>query len=452
MKQQQPIVTSVLQPDKFSRLIQKNIAGGVLAKGISIGINLIYVPLLIHYLNAERYGIWIAITSFVSWFQYFDIGIGNGLRNHLTNALAAKDFKSAREMISTSYLLSGIIFGLITLVIFIVSPYMNWPELLNVNNLSRAEIQTLFLIIFSGLSVTFIVQLIQPILFATQKSALSMTFPAISNIVSLALLLIVMQTDAPPLLTAGAILSFSPLITFLAGAVFLFQTKLNYLKPSIRHINFKHASKITGLGFGFFFIQIANVVISSSASIIIIRIAGPAEVTSYNIGYKYLQISTVISGIIATPLWSGFTQKAALGDFKWIKDTINRQNRISLLLTAAIILLTLASPYLIPIWVGPGAGPSNTMLMLLAIYFSLTVFATVYSMFINGCGKIRLSMYFTGVEILVYLFSAYFFSISPLGKYGVVIASILAKSLSFSVQFIQTQKIINQSATGIWNK
>lgn len=438
--------------DGFSQLIRRNIAGGMLAKGISIGINFIYVPLLINYLNAERYGIWIAITSFISWFQYFDIGIGNGLRNHLTQALSQNDHKMAKELVSTSYLLTACIFSTLALLFFLLSHSINWPGFLNIYSISQEELRALFLIVFTGLSITFITQLIQPVLFATQHAAFSAAFPAISNLVSLSFLLVAMRTDASPLLTAGIILSSAPLLTFSVGSFFLFSGKLRHISPSFRHVRFSLSSKITGLGFRFFFIQVANVIISSSASLIIIRIFGPEDVTSYNIAFKYLQISTVLSGIIATPLWSGFTKKLAEGDHDWIRKTIRKQNKISLLLSCGVVALTLLSPVLIPLWIGKSVAVQLPLIALLALYFIQTVFATVYSMFINGSGKIRLSMYFTGIEITAYILLAHFLSLSPMGVYGVVVAGIVTKFASFLLQYTQTNKILNHTASGIWNK
>lgn len=63
----------------------------LLIKICNIIINLAYVPLLINSLNQDRYGIWLTITTIVSWIAFFDIGLGNGLRNKLAESIACKD-------------------------------------------------------------------------------------------------------------------------------------------------------------------------------------------------------------------------------------------------------------------------------------------------------------------------------------------------------------------------
>ena len=51
-------------------------------------ISLLLVPLTIDYLNPTQYGIWITLMSVIAWFNFFDIGLGNGLRNKFATAKA----------------------------------------------------------------------------------------------------------------------------------------------------------------------------------------------------------------------------------------------------------------------------------------------------------------------------------------------------------------------------
>ncbi len=436
----------------LSENIKKNIFGSLLVKGLSIIINLLYVPLLIHYLDSERYGVWIALTSFLSWFQFFDIGIGNGLRNKLTQALVKEDYGMAKSLISTSYILVFLIFSFIALVYYFIGFYINWAGFLNVKLISNHELQVLTLIVFSSLCLTFVAQLIQPILFAIQKSALSVAFPTISNLIGFITIFFLSRTTLPPLLTAGIVLSIVPLFTFTVGSVILFNTWLKHIKPGIKHVNFKHAKNITSLGFKFLFIQIASIILNSSASVILIKLFGPDQVTIYNIVFKYFQVILILNAIIVTPLWSGFTEMLVKKDHAWIKTTIKKINKISLLLSIGILLMAIISPWVFNIWVGEAVQIPLAITFTMALYFIQIVFISVYNMFINGSGKIKLAMYFTIFEIAAYILLAYLLSKYVMGVYGVIVASIITKSFTFVLQYIQVNKIIDEKATGIWNK
>ena len=56
-----------------------------------MAIGLVLVPLTINYLNPTKYGIWITLSSVIGWFSFFDIGLGNGLRNRFAEAIANND-------------------------------------------------------------------------------------------------------------------------------------------------------------------------------------------------------------------------------------------------------------------------------------------------------------------------------------------------------------------------
>ena len=63
---------------------EKSALRSVFIKPISMVLSLLYTPALLAYLGDEKYGVWATILSVISWVNYCDIGIGNGLRNILT--------------------------------------------------------------------------------------------------------------------------------------------------------------------------------------------------------------------------------------------------------------------------------------------------------------------------------------------------------------------------------
>jgi len=68
--------------------VKKNVLGSLLIKGVSIGISLLLVPLSIDYINKAQYGVWLTLSSLISWISFFDIGFTHGLRNKFAEAKA----------------------------------------------------------------------------------------------------------------------------------------------------------------------------------------------------------------------------------------------------------------------------------------------------------------------------------------------------------------------------
>ena len=115
------------------------------------------VPLTLHYLDKTQYGIWLTLASVLGWFSFFDIGIGNGLRNKLSEALASNNLLLARIYVSTSYALVSIIFLSMIVLFWIINPFLNWAAILNVPEAMNMEITKMVLYVFTFFCLSFII-------------------------------------------------------------------------------------------------------------------------------------------------------------------------------------------------------------------------------------------------------------------------------------------------------
>ena len=77
-------------------LMKKNILGSFIIRGWNCIVQLLLVPVTLNCLTQYEYGIWLTINGILLWMDSFDVGLGNGLRNQLTKAIAAKDYTRGR--------------------------------------------------------------------------------------------------------------------------------------------------------------------------------------------------------------------------------------------------------------------------------------------------------------------------------------------------------------------
>ena len=94
----------------------------------------ISVPLTVHYLAQERYGMWMTISSLLGLLAFADLGIGNGLVSTIA-ALQGKQSEAAlkRCMASAAFILSAV--ALIIVVLFMaVYPFVSWSALFGVRS------------------------------------------------------------------------------------------------------------------------------------------------------------------------------------------------------------------------------------------------------------------------------------------------------------------------------
>lgn len=430
-----------------------NVILSFLLKGSSIIIQIALVPLTLNYLNKYQYGIWLTLASIFGWFSFFDVGIGNGLRNKLAEALANNDVKLARIYVSTSYAFISLIFMSVIILFYFINPLLNWSVILNVSPELSEEISRLTIYVFTFFSLRFIFGLIGNILFADQRPALNNLIGPLGNFIALIGIVILKFTIPESLFHAAILFSGIPLFVYVIFNLVLFSTKYKFLLPSIKFVRFKFLNDLLGLGMQFFVIQLAAIILFTTSNILLTRFYGPDAVTSYNIAFKYFTIVSMMFGIIVSPYWSAITESFTKKDFKWIRSSVRDLDFIAYGFILICILMFFISDDIYILWVGSDVIVPKSVSLFMAIFVIVRLFGATSNTFINGAGKIRLQLYTAFFTIIFTVPLAYLFCIIlDLGPAGVIMAT-LCTTLPTSILWkIQYNRIISGNAQGIWNK
>lgn len=411
-------------------LVKKNILATFIIKGLSVVISLLYVPLTLNYLNPTRYGIWMTLTSIVAWMGIFDIGLGNGLRNKLTEVLAVGDKEKAKKYVSTAYAMLSIIVVSVCILFFIANHWINWSLVLNTSETYGEELKTLALIVVILFGLKFVLNIISTVFTADQRPAFGSIFEVIGSAIGLLIIWFLTITNKTSLVTFGLATMLTPVIVYFGASLVFFKYKYAYIRPSLNSIDLSHAKDLAGLGLQFFVIQIAVLVIFQTSNILIAQFFSPAEVTPYNIVFKYFSILTMVWGILMTPLWSAFTQALAQNDFEWIKKTISKLNKLMFITVFLIVFMALGAKSIISIWTANQIIINPIMVWIFALYTLISIWNNIYAFLLNGINIIRIQVY-TSIAAAILHIPITFVLVKyfKMGSEGVVLS--MAISLSF---------------------
>ena len=294
--------------DTRSKKMYKNTAAMIGIRGISMILTLISAPIMLHHVDRADYGVLLTLTSIVGWVGYMDIGLGNGLRNKLPEFIANNDFNSAKKIVSSCYATLAIYVALIITVFLIISPFVDWLEVLNSPTSDAKEIRELTNVVFIAFCIQFLLGLLNSILFAYQMPAFQSLFTFAGQALALiALIIQVFVFNITSVLQIGAVNSIIPPLVLFCGSIGLFRTKLRKIAPSLKYIDLKSVGGILGLGMKFFVLQMITIVLFQANSIIIARVVNPEAVVEYNLAFKYVSLLTMIFTIVITPVWSATT-------------------------------------------------------------------------------------------------------------------------------------------------
>lgn len=432
---------------------KKNIISMFVIRGINIGISFLYVPLLLHTLNDIEYGIWLTLISIVAWINMFDVGLGNGLRNKLSTALVENDKPLGQALISTAYVCIFFI-ALFFILIFTISyPFIDWNIILNAPQEMSEVLNILVFVVIVAFCVQFALNLINSILFALQLPAFSSLTQLIGQILSfIAVLIEVKVCGINSLLVLGTTISFMPLLTLCGISIYIFRYKYKELAPKVSLFNRKYTQSIFSLGLQFFILQIITVILFQSNNLIITHVVGSSEVVVYNIAYKLMHTIVLIFTIIVTPFWSAATEAYVRHDFDWMIEINRKLLKIIGVLSFFGFVLLIISPWIYDFWLRDDT--IDIPFSVTAILFIQSVFFILYSCYgylLNGMGKLRIQMIMTSFIAITYIpISIYMGKL--FGLEGVLIAFSSCSILNYIWSAYQFHLVVNQRATGLWNK
>lgn len=433
---------------------KKNILASFVIKGLSIAISLILVPLTINYINPSRYGIWLTLSSIVGWFSFFNIGLTQGLRNKFAEAKAKGEDKLAQIYVSTTYAILSIIFFIVWIIFLIVNHFLNWGHILNISADMQTEISILAVIVFTYFCLQFVLKVITTLIMADQQPAKSSLIDVLGQIVSLIFIVILVKTTEGSLIKLGIALCLSPLLVLMGANVWFFRGTFKKYKPTLSTIKFKYAKGLFNLGVIFFVIQIAAIIQYQTANIIIAQNFGTADVTAYNIVYKYFGVLTMVYMIFLTPFWSASTEAYLKKDFAWIKNGMKKYNQLNVIMFFMSCFMLIFSATVYRLWLGEGKVSINFSLSVWGfLFFNVGMFSSKYVNFLNGINALRLQFWTSLISPFLYVgVSFLLIKYYKMGVYALFIAAVIANVNGFLIAPIQYYQIIMRGKRGIWTK
>lgn len=202
-----------------------NLSGAAVFKVINMVISFFMVPVTLDYLDKTRYGLWAALSSVLAWFFIFDIGIGHGLRNKFTELKAKGSYAELKSYVSSAYAIFGVLAAFLAVVFFIVNRFINWASVLNAPKELQGELSETVLSVFIVLCASFVVKLINNILAADLKNALSDGITTVAHLISFLGIIILSRITEASIIKYALLYTGSNLAVMLvATIIFFFRT------------------------------------------------------------------------------------------------------------------------------------------------------------------------------------------------------------------------------------
>jgi O-antigen/teichoic acid export membrane protein len=367
--------------------------------------SLITVPLTINYLGNERYAVWVAALTIVTFISFLDAGITPTILNKLSTSSINNDDKEFKSLFHTGIYI-GVLILLLSIIFGLISPFIPIEKALNISsNVNINEIKILFsvLIIMTGLTLSlaiidnvyyskFIGHI--PKIGSIFSSGLAIIFVGICAYFELGLPFLAIALLFPTILYR--IILFFGVSYFTKIILFpLTRIKLNIIWDFVKQ------------SFWFLLIRIFNWIFSASATLILPTYVGLIFLTDFNINQKpYLVILSIVSAL--QPLfWPYFTKywNTDIKLFKLFFKKIIIINSLALALFSFVFLLI--GPWFIKFWTLGNVTTNRTILFLFSVWLILQSIVWWYSTFLHSISDFKFEVLIFGIGAFMLILTSY---------------------------------------------
>lgn len=313
----------------------------LLAHGLGIGTGLLSIRITLSYLGKERYGLWMATSSLLTWAALADFGLARGMQNHLSEAHGHEDKDAAARYVSTGFVTLTLI-ALALAVAF--APFLfviPWTRALNVDdpalmNETRGAVAAVAVCFLAG----FPLSLVPTIYSAYQRGYVANLFQIVGSLLSLGTLLVAvkLRVDLPWLILA-------------TGGVAVLMTTVNlvyitrempWLRPRWSLASKKTLRALAVTSTALLLFQLSSLLINETQIIIVAQRLGLPVVADYSIFMRVHVLPIVFIQMLDGPMIPAFREAYVRGETGWLRTAFWRLTRIKM-----VIALGAAGLYLV---------------------------------------------------------------------------------------------------------
>jgi O-antigen/teichoic acid export membrane protein len=366
--------------------------GGGLSKGVRLLNTIVAVPVTVGYLGAERFGLWMSMSSFIALaFGFADLGLGCVLQNVVSTGHGRNDREGTqRDLSSGFFLLLAAQLGMLGLFL-LVYERLPWARIFGLHSpLATLEVgpaMAVFVISYLAATPLGVAARIQ---IGFQEGFRANIWDAVSAGFGVAGTLIAAFCHAalPVLVLASA---GAPLIALTGNSIVEFCWRRPWLRPRWRWFGWRRGCGLIASGIQFLVAGAGCLAIMGAPVLVVGNRFGVAEAGPYALTYKVLSVPMTLLSLFWSSLWPAYAEAYARNDLHWIRRTLRRSWRLVALGPAPVVMaLGFCTPWIVTAWTGGRLHPSMAEACATALFVVVTSLLLVYTMPLFACGRAKL--------------------------------------------------------------
>lgn len=378
---------------RASQRIRRATLGGLMTaanSGVGILGSLIVMPLMLHSLGAERFGLWVTLTSLMALSALGDLGIGNGLTNAISTAHGTDDRSSALAYVSSAFFMALAFAGVLLALFAVLDFVVPWATVFNLSSPAAiSEVGPAVKVVIACVVLNVPLGVVVKVRAGYQEVQVTMLWLMLGSIGAIVALVALAWLKASLPWLVFAVLGI-PLIAMTGNVASLFLIERPWLRPSLKCVRLGDMRRLFQLGLLFLVLHLTYIVAYSSDNLLAIWICGPEAAGLYAIAMKLFAPCRLLTGTLLTPLWPAYGEAVARGDIGWARRAV----AVSIIaLEVLVVPLALVGLFfgssLASLWFQRSISLGFGLLAGIALWVVLDTIGSGLAIFLNGASVIR---------------------------------------------------------------
>ncbi len=370
--------------------VRRTVFAVAVGRVVAVAGSMVATAMVLRHAGSADYGFWAVLVALTGLLAVADLGLGYGLLNAVAEALGRDDPIRARRLVSNGFWsLASLAVALILLLAFVMA-FLPWESFLNAYDgfvSPRLRMAALVLIGANLAGLPFSVW--QRVASASQNGYWVPAWEAIGSAISVAGTWSVVRCGGEFTALAAATAA-GPLSASIGGHLWYFGRVRPDLRPIRSDLDPTLARGLVLGGWAFLILQLCGLALPAALSVLLLRLGGALEVTSYALVGKLYQFPPHVAAFWFAALWPAYRDSLTRNENIWARRSFIRVTFIAALSTViACVVMVPTSETLVRLWTGASVGPLLMLNLGLALSTLATVATTSVSTFLSASGYVN---------------------------------------------------------------
>jgi O-antigen/teichoic acid export membrane protein len=420
------------------RKLLTNTFYNLLGKVFPLLIGIISIPILIHKMGTDRFGILTIAWMLIGYFGIFDLGVGRATTKYVAEFLALDQEEELASLVWTS-IFTLFWFGLLgSLTLAFLTPWLV-GSIFKIPLELKVESRQAFYVIAGCLPFALSATGMRGVLEAQQRFGL-INLIRVPTLVANYLAPLLVVTFTTNLAFIVGLLAGSRLVLWLAYLYFCLNSVPHMRRPRWPHL--QNLKKLLSFGGWMTISQIIYPIMMSMDRFFIGAILSMEAVAYYVTPYEIVSKLTVIPNSLVPVLFPAMAAYAVTQEDKIAVLTVRAIKALVLILTPIVVcMIILAGPFL-EHWIGREFAQASTVVFqLLTVGVLLAIVGDTLESTLQAMGRPDLTAKFHFLELPVFLVMIWV-SIHALGLFGIALAWVLRQLINTALMFMGALRLM----------